>query len=326
MPERSVVIVSTVADIATDAVVGHLNSLGAQYTRINTEELPFDGSVTIDYRTAERTSISISHSVLSPTSIWYRRLRSPPCPPGMDPGIYEFCLRENRSAIVGGLITQRTRWMSHPTAVWASEYKPYQLRVAQDTGLRIPRTIVSNDPAAIRLAYREFGSMIVKPTRSGHFKQGSEEFSIFTSRLTDEHLGALDDARWAPSIYQELIKKRYDIRVTCVGQRVFAAAIHSQTDPLACVDWRQTGNPELPHSPIELPAELIEGIRRLMARLGLEFGCLDFALTPEGDYVFLEVNPGGQWLWLDDQLDLGISRSVAQWLMHSPDAVNRNVN
>ncbi len=314
MSESTILIVSTVADTATDTVVQSLIARGVPHQRINTEDFPFERGLTFDYQANGRTAIAIDRELTSSTAIWYRRIRSPAQPDTMDPGIYDFCLRETRAALVGGLLTQSVRWMSHPTAVWSAEFKPYQLRIAQEVGLRIPRTIVSNDPEAIRRAFRDFGPLIVKPTRSGHFYQGGQEYSIFTSRMTLEHLAELDAAKWAPSIYQECIPKRYDIRVTCVGTCVFAVAIHSQTDPAASVDWRQTANPGLPHSSIDLPLVLIEQIQHLLQRLGLTFGCLDFVLTPENEYVFLEVNPSGQWLWLDDQLNLGISDAVAEWL------------
>ena len=157
--------------------------------------------------------------------------------------------------------------------------------------------------------------MIVKPARSGHFWQDGEEYSVFTSALTAEHLDSLDDARWTPSIYQERVPKDVDVRVTFVGDKVFAAAIHSQTDPAASVDWRKTENPDLPHSRMDLPNLLIDQLRQLMTRLNLTFGCIDLVKTPDGGYVFLEVNPSGQWLWLDDQLDFGISAAVADWLV-----------
>lgn len=310
----TILIISTVADVATDAVVQRLINRGVSHQRINTEDFPFEQSVTIDYQAQGRALMSFSQSAAAPTAIWYRRVRSPARPASMDPGIYDFCLRESRTAMLGGVLTQAVSWMSHPGHVWIAEFKPYQLQIAKQVGLRIPKTIVSNDPVAIRAAYHEIGPLIVKPTRSGYFRQGDDEYSIFTSRLTEEHLDRLDDAKWSPSIYQEWVRKRYDIRVTCVGSRIFAAAIHSQTDPATTVDWRKTCNPDLPHSMLELPAQIIEKILNLMSRLGLEFGCVDLVLTPDGDYVFLEVNPSGQWLWLDDRLSMGISDAVADWL------------
>ena len=314
MLDLAVLIVSTVADVATDTVVQSLTARGIPHRRLNTEDLPFERAFTIEYRADQPCSIAFNAFGITPTAIWYRRLRSPPRPEAMDSGIYDFCLRECRAALLGGLLSQRTRWMSHPTAVWQAEFKPYQLQMAQEVGLQIPRTIVSNDPKAIRDAYSEFGPLIVKASGSGHFWEGAKEFSIFTSRLTEEHLDALEEARWSPSIYQALVQKRLDIRVTCVGRQLFAAAIHSQTDSAAVIDWRKTANPDLPHSSITLPSTLAEQLQRLMQRLGLQFGCIDLVLTPSNEYVFLEINPNGQWLWLDDQLDLGISEAVAEWL------------
>ena len=314
-PDLEVLIVSTAVDAATDEVVRILGERGTHVTRMNTEDLPFDGSLSIDFQSTSSTTLQYNGKAITARSIWYRRVRTPPQPEEMDSGIYDFCLRENRAAMLGGLMTQRARWMNHPAAVWQAEFKPFQLRAAQDVGLDIPKTLVSNDPGAIARAQAQLGSMIVKPARSGHFWHGGEEYAIFTSALTAEHLDSLEDARWTPSIYQELVPKEVDVRVTFVGGKFFAAAIHSQTDPAAAIDWRKTENAGLPHSKIQLPDQLLERLQRLMALLGLEFGCIDLVKTPSGEYVFLEVNPSGQWLWLDDQLDLGISAAVADWLI-----------
>lgn len=211
-------------------------------------------------------------------------------------------------------MSRAARWMSQPAAVWQAEYKPFQLSLATEVGFQIPRTIVTNDPSAIRAAFAEFGSMIVKPTKSGYVIHKGQEFSIFTSRVLEEHLGELDDARLSPAIYQALIPKRFDVRVTIVGQRIFAAAIDSQSDPAASIDWRHGNNPRLPHHQITLPDDVNCKLLRMMESLRLTFGAIDMIETVAGEYVFLEVNPSGQWLWLDDMLGLGISDAIADWL------------
>lgn len=317
MSDAAVLIISTVADVATDAVVRSLLELGVEHRRVNTEDYPFQRSLTIDFGQGVGAVLNFDGRWIRPASIWYRRVRSPSCPEGMDGGIYDFCVRENRAALLGGALGQRVRWMSDPGCVWRAEFKAYQLQVALEVGLRIPKTVITSSPDAVRRAFDEFGPLVVKPARSGHFKNGGEEFSIFTSRVDEEHLAELDDVRWTPSIYQELVEKTCDIRTTYVGGTFFSAAIHSQTDPSAAVDWRRTDNPDLPHSAVVLPGEVTERLERLMNRLGLEFGCIDLVLTPKGEYVFLEVNPSGQWLWIDDQLNLGISSAVAKWLAGS---------
>lgn len=314
-PKRSILIISTAVDLATDDVIRILRNRGADVIRINSEDLPFGGTISIDYKASSGSTLSINGRRIHPQTIWYRRLRTPPKPKEMDSGIYDFCLRENRSVLLGGLMTQSVRWMSHPKSVWQAEFKPYQLRAAQEAGLKIPKTMISNDPSAILRARAEFGDMIIKPARSGYFQQEGDDYAVFTSEFTEEHLEYLDDARWTPSIYQELVPKMFDVRATYIGGRIFAAAIHSQTDRAASIDWRKTEDANLPHSRIELPSPVLGKLRILMTSLGLEFGCIDLVKTPSGGYVFLEVNPSGQWLWLDELLDLGISHGVADWLV-----------
>ena len=317
MSDVSILIVSTKVDLATDAVVQRLRDRDVSCHRLNTEDYPFQDTLAYYPTCANRKGHWLLHNekpVRSPTSVWYRRLRTPGTPDGMDEGVATYCRHEGRAAIVGSVLGRQARWMSHPSAIWEAEYKPYQLHLASSIGLTIPPTVITNDPNAVRTAFHEFGEMIVKPTRTGYVVKDGMDCAIYTSRLLAEHLDELESARWSPSIYQALIPKRYDVRVTIVGDRCFAAAIDSPSDPAASIDWRQTENPALPHYPITLPVSLESSLRQLMTELRLTFGAIDLVQTPTGEYVFLEVNPNGQWLWLDEMLDLGISDAVADWL------------
>jgi glutathione synthase/RimK-type ligase-like ATP-grasp enzyme len=318
MNSAHVLILSTRADVATDDVVRRLAARGVAHTRLNTEDFPF--SRTLAYQPGKGTDwLTCDGEPLAiPTSVWYRRLRSPSRPQEMDDGVYQFCLQENRAAVLGSALGISAQWMSYPAAVWKSEFKPFQLSLASRLGLPIPPTIITNDPAAIRRAFAQFGSMIAKPAKSGYFTCDGQAFSIFTSRVLEQHLEELDSAKWSPAIYQGLIPKRFDVRVTIVGRRVFAAAIDSQSDPSAIIDWRQTTNPHLPHKKIDLPDRIVTLLMRMMDSLGLTFGAIDLIQSTDGEFVFLEINPNGQWLWIDDILDLGISDAVADWLAQPP--------
>lgn len=313
--ESTVLIVSTVADIATDHVVKGLAAKGCPHRRLNTEDLPFSQTLAFDVDDQFGSSLSLDgERLLPPTAVWYRRVRVPGCPPEMDEGVYDFCLHETRAALLGSLVSCESRWMSHPAKVWQAELKANQLHVARQLGLHVPRTVVTNDPRRIQQAFDAWGPMVVKACRSGYAVVDGQPRSIYTSRLLVEHLDYLDEARLSPSIYQALIPKRWDIRATIVGRRIFAAAIESQTDPAAVVDWRRTENPNLPHRPVELPAAVQSRLLKVMDTLGLTFGAIDLVQTPEDDFVFLEVNPNGQWLWIDDQLGLGITNAIVDWL------------
>jgi glutathione synthase/RimK-type ligase-like ATP-grasp enzyme len=210
--------------------------------------------------------------------------------------------------------------MSPPDRIWAAEHKLYQLIQAQKCGLSIPRTLVSNEPAAILEAYRTFEQrMIVKPVRLGYIEEAPQPRAIYTSQVLAEHLDRIADAQLAPSIYQELIPKQCDVRVTIVGRRVFAADIWSQEDPAAAIDWRHTADPNLPHTKGQLPESLSGCLLDLMRRLGLHFAAIDLIKRADGNYTFLEVNPNGQWLWLDERLGCDITGAIAAWLAAAGD-------
>ena len=321
--EPHVLIVSTALDLATDAVVRALRERGVRATRWNTEDFPYASQLTVAMRGGTVTTHLVRDGnerveLSDVTAVWYRRVRTAECPAGMDPGVHEFCLRESRAALLGALlaaIPRTARWMSDPTAVWVAEHKLKQLAAAHECGLCIPETVVTNDGRSAQAAFAEFdSSMIAKPARTGSVEVEGAPFAIFTSQVRKEDMADMHGTDLSPVIYQPLIEKRCDVRVTVVGTRCFVAEIESQGNAAARVDWRRTDDPLLPHRRGELPAEVEQGIHRLMSHLGLRFGALDFVATPDGRYVFLEVNPSGQWLWLDDQLDLGITEEVAAWL------------
>ncbi len=250
------------------------------------------------------------------SSLWYRRVRTAEAPDDMSPGIYDFCVREAHDALLGMLLSLPVRVMSAPDGIWAAEHKTFQLANAKSLGLPIPETIITNNPAEVSRAFIRFQrQMIAKPVKAGLIATDGEQRAIYTSAVLEEHLNDLDSARWSPTIYQPLIPKACDVRVTIVGDTFFVAEIDSQQDPAARVDWRRTNNPKLPHRRGSLPSKLTEQLRSLMTTLKLAFGCVDLIRTPTGEYFFLEVNPNGQWLWLDEILGFGISEAIADWLI-----------
>jgi glutathione synthase/RimK-type ligase-like ATP-grasp enzyme len=325
----SILIVSTKVDIATDHVVLKLSDLGASFYRLNTEDFPIASSSSLriggtresaawSWSAAARPSVDLADV----TCVWFRRHRLPRMPDELDPAHAEYCLRESEWFIRGavyslGLASPSVEWMSHPAKVQAAESKIYQLSVARSLGFRIPDTLVSNDPGEVRKFFDEQGGeVIAKPLRLGYIDYGDRQTGIFTNRVSP---GDLEDGmaiRLAPVIYQRLIPKLSDIRVTVVGGQLFAVTIDSQSDPAASVDWRRTEDENLPHSVHSLPPRLEELCLAYVSALGLKYGAIDLVLTPEGDYIFLEINPNGQWVWMEERLDLPISGAIASWLVH----------
>ncbi|MCX6630896.1 MAG: hypothetical protein NTW28_25050, partial [Candidatus Solibacter sp.] len=124
-----VLIVSTRPDTATDSVVRHLTDRGIAHYRLNTEDYPFQHTMAYVPGTGTPRLNCNSADLPVPSSIWYRRLRTPATPDSMDEGIAIFCRQETRAALLGSIIGRCTRWMSHPSAIWQAELKPHQLDI-----------------------------------------------------------------------------------------------------------------------------------------------------------------------------------------------------
>jgi glutathione synthase/RimK-type ligase-like ATP-grasp enzyme len=318
MSAPSVLVISTAIDESTSAVVDHLRERDVQVIRLDTEQFPFSTELSATLGESLLLDWTQTNQAPMPSSVWYRRVRSPAPPVDMNSGVYDFCVRESRSTLLGMLLASDARFMSPPSAVWAAENKVYQLAVARKLGIPIPKTLVTNSPTAIRSAFARLnGRMVIKPAKSGYVDFGPEQHAIYTNRFLEEHLERVEAARLCPAIYQELLEKSCDVRVTLVGHQVFVAEIDSQSDPAAITDWRHTSNPNLPHRSGELPGEIIDGLFRLLDALNLSFGAVDLVRMKDGSYRFLEINPNGQWLWLEDQLGFPIAVTVADWLSKS---------
>jgi len=109
----------------------------------------------------------------------------------------------------------------------------------------------------------------------------------------------LESVRHGPTFLQGLVAKRRDIRVTVIGEQIFPAAIDSQAVEVARIDFRKADIMDLPHVPITLPEPVAHACVQLVKQLGLNFGAIDLIETPDGEYVFLENNPNGQWYWVE---------------------------
>ncbi len=250
-------------------------------------------------------------------SVWYRRpnhfnlsIR--------DPVQKAYAEREITSLLEGlwTLVSPEVVWVSKPSALEAGRKKVNQLKLGREMGLRIPRTVVSNDPAEVRSFYEDCGGkMIFKAIYHEFLNYGDKAFNIPTTLIQPQHLDRLDLVRNMPALFQEFIEKRYEFRVTVVGEQVFAVKIDSQSNPLTVVDWR---NPacinDLSYSVAELPGGVTDVCIEMLRRLDLAFGAFDFVVSTAGELYFLEVNPNGQWYWLEHQTGVLISDAIVDTL------------
>lgn len=214
-----------------------------------------------------------------------------------------------------GLISPEAFWVNPAGAAISAGYKMLQHAAASALGLKTPATLYSNDPLQIRAFIRRHGGEIIyKPLRGLPWQGKKSIWMSFTSRLTEDQLNEDDLLRSAPGIYQELILKAFELRVTVMGRCILAARISSQDTEKGRLDWRRAPG-EIKASPFDLPPAIADLCLRLMARLEIVFGCFDFIVTSEGDYVFLEVNEAGQFLFLEQETGLPLLDRFSDFLL-----------
>lgn len=242
---------------------------------------------------------------------WWRR----PQPLRLDasltaPEHREFAFQEAVQAISGLWLLLDVFWVNHPLKDDAAQRKPYQLRIAREMGLETPATLITSDPAAARAFVERHG-----PERTIYKSfLASRDAWRETRLLRQDEVPLLDSVTFAPVIFQELVPADLDLRITVMGDDVFASAVDTRnTDYL--VDYRMTMD-QGQVTPFDLPEDVAGKLRAYLDRLGLVYGAIDMRVTPDGRYVFLEVNPSGQWRFMEQRTGVPMTDAFARMLIN----------
>lgn len=252
------------------------------------------------------------------TTVWLRRPLPPVLPESIEEADRKFALRECSLflRVLYEELGAKAFWVNPFDIQRRVLLKPEQLKAATRAGFGIPRTLCSNDPRRIReFLCRNPNGVIYKPLFPASWQTGDGVAVAFTSQVTDSDLPEDSILRATPGIFQEMVLKRHELRITAVGHRMFAAKLLSQEVDSARLDWRAASEP-IRIEPVDLPEPVADACRRTLDDLGLVFGCFDLFVTPTGDYVFLEVNEMGAFLWIEEKLpDLGLLDAFCELLI-----------
>ncbi|WP_137991289.1 MvdC/MvdD family ATP grasp protein [Streptomyces vilmorinianum] len=202
-------------------------------------------------------------------------------------------------------------WVNRPERS-ADCTKPVQLAVAVEAGLHVPDTLITNDPADVAEFAEEIGGPIITKVLGGivHTEDGRRG-QLYTRRVPPEQHADPRIALTAHLFQREITNKAYEIRVTVVDGELFPVTIHAPAGP-GRLDWRRDSK-NLTYAPATLPGYIRDGIREMMRRLGLVYAALDFIVDAHGAHWLVDVNPGGQWAWIDQTRD-AITRALADLL------------
>ncbi|MEK7315644.1 MAG: MvdC/MvdD family ATP grasp protein [Candidatus Eisenbacteria bacterium] len=295
-------IVTNRADFAADFLITRLLELDLPYFRLDADVLVSARLSSWIGQGSEETRICLEGKRVELSTIgcvWYRRQLRPSTLDGVSRPFRTFAAAELQH-LYEGLLHARTRWVNPLLATEAAERKLFQLRLAPSCGLLVPPTLVSSDQDEL-LAFARQGPVVCKPASQGFLSTGSEQFAVYTREVTVDEIRQQEDCGHFPTLLQRRVEKGVDVRVTIIGRKVFPVEVRTPSD--APVDWRAV--PEgVSYAQCTIPASVERGCRELMSRLHLEYGAFDFIRTPNQEWYFLEVNPAGEWAWLEVALAL----------------------
>jgi glutathione synthase/RimK-type ligase-like ATP-grasp enzyme len=346
MKTYPIVIVTEEFDPHVDQVLVLLREMGHEPVRVHTADIPQHTSLSLSYDGANWKNILQTRTRTIPLeevrSIWWRRPARAQLPETLTPDEEAFARAEVTHALTGmwEMLEHSCYWVSFPANIRKAGHKISQLELASRLGLQVPRTVVSTEPDCVRHFYEAcHGQMIYKTLSTPHpislrsgsskaeqwkysLEHSNENFSrtIYTTPIREQDLALLDTIRLAPGFFQEYIPKRVELRVTIIGDDIFAAELHSQVHEETRYDWRHY-EVEVPMSEHQLPVEIAEQCLALTKAYGLHFSTSDLIVTPEGRYVFLEMNPNGQFLWVQERVPtLKMREAMAACLMRGSNA------
>lgn len=310
--ERTVLVLTQPYDVTADYVVAELAARDVPVFRCDPGDFPqtltlvarwgggWHGSLRLPGRRAALHNLGCAY---------YRRPTAFELPAHLSDEERRWAAREARMGL-GGVLVAHPRWLNHPHDIARAEYKPAQLAAADSVGLSVPPTLITNEPAAAERFVREHGGVVVKPLGSGVLTEAGTAKLIYTNRVRAEEID--HTVSGTAHLFQQQVDKAYEVRLTVVDEVYFAVRLDGASEA-ARLDWR-TGYDSLSYSVVTVPDHIRGAVSRLLARLRLRFGALDLVVTPQDEWTFLEVNPNGQWAWLQDATGLPIAAAIADAL------------
>ncbi|GAA4090723.1 hypothetical protein [Mucilaginibacter panaciglaebae] len=300
-------------DISIEYLIEKYRNVSENYLRINSEDVEL---IEFDINPAGKTKCYIENSeynLSTVKSVLFKR--TPTRFNNISDNENKAYLNNEKKHFFEGLYLsiENAKWVNPMFATHIAERKIYQLKVANQLGLNIPKSVITNQLSRALSFLKENPISIIKPISNGLQVLKDRTYSIYTTEITHQAFIDLELAEIfsTPVFLQERIKNDSDIRVTIVGNNLFAAQIRKEGDD---VDWRKPDIKKL-YDQIILPLFLQEKLLELNRFFKMIYSAIDLILTPHGEYIFLEINPVGEWVWLEQELDFGISACLINELL-----------
>ncbi|HLJ86813.1 MAG TPA: hypothetical protein VKZ53_08310 [Candidatus Angelobacter sp.] len=308
-----------------DRMAEFLDRKNVEYLRLDTGGIPqgiphsirYSGQTCSPLLRVEGRTVDLNEV----RAVWNHRQAPANPSEQMNPADREFAFGECAHFVHGLWLLLKDRfWVNPLQAGQAAENKAYQLKVAESVGLAVPRTLMTNEPEEAVAFFDECHGRMIYKAFNQYNRPGPDGryLGIYTNVVTKDDLWSRrEQIRLAPCIFQEYVPKKLELRITAIGCQLFTVAIDAQGSSRGKEDWRHFDHDNTNYQVFEMPETIKAAIHGLLDRLGLVFGGIDVVLTPDGRFVFLEVNQVCQWHWVEMLTGLPLLANFAEMLIQA---------
>lgn len=335
MAKDQIVIVTQMDDAHADDIILLLHELGHDAIRLNSDDIPVNTTLSLHFASASPQwsgGITIQTNgrvidVESIRSVWWRKPSQLGLPLDLSEQERAFATDEIEHALRSLWGSLDCYWISYPEHIRQASWKGVQLQRAARLGFEVPRTLITTDPEEARAFFHTCQGQMIFKVLSDPFLGAQkviekypdapppEAYGTATTLITEAELALLDSVQLVPCLFQEYIPKQVDLRVTVIGDELFAAEIHSQEHPKTRIDWRHY-DVDIPYRKTTLPDDVAARCMALVRGYHLNFSAMDLILTPDGRYVFVENNPNGQFMFVEELVpELRMTEALAACLI-----------
>lgn len=311
----TVLILASDLDPSADAMVTALRERGTPLCRVNTAWFPTQLSVSAGLRGGRWSGYlqTPAHCVELEDvhAVWYRSPEAYRMPDELSVSERHHAFLEAKYGLGGVLSSLSALWVNHPSRMADAAYKPVQLVRAHECGLTVPDTVITNEADTVR-RFAAQGSAISKLLGANTISEEGTRKLSWTQVLTDDDRADLRGIGVTTHLVQRWVPKAYEVRVIVLGDHATAVAIHAGNEA-SYVDWRSDYD-ALTYEQVDPPTDVLPGVHALMSSFGLVYAALDFVVTPQGDWTFLEINPGGQYGWIESRVGVSLTGVLADLL------------
>lgn len=320
--KKILIITTSVDNECIEMVTEDLQAQGAEVIRFNTDLYPSEISLSSTFENGKwkfnMRQDGIVTDLTDLHAVWYRRMNiAGKLYHQIEKKYYDAAKEESRRTFLGTISALDTFILDYHWKIKYADLKLRQLKIASQIGLDIPTTTFTNDAELTKDFYKLTNqNMITKMQSSFAIYESGIENVVFTNKISEEDMQNLDGLQYCPMTFQDSIDKKVELRVTVVGDKIFTASIDPSMSEKAANDWRKEGvNFVKKWKKYDLPREIEEKILKLMDYFQLNYGAIDIIVTNDDRYVFLEINPAGEFFWLNEISDTKISTAIANVLL-----------